>query len=175
MVQMTNEYFSGMKITTIIYDIFFRQLRVVNGFPHQGARPTCDCISGPRLIPAVSWGHPAYIMRALPHVGLSISGRCATTPPWILGLRATQHRTLFGLNFNRGEVSSPTHPDYPSFLNWPETSAVQVHYSRSTVMHWLHKCSAQYSALMLKPGEHGARAENYTIYSIMILRQFCLV
>ena len=25
---------------------------------------TCDYIFGPRLIPAVSWGHPAYIMHS---------------------------------------------------------------------------------------------------------------
>ena len=39
-------------------------------------------------------------MRSLPNVGLPISGRCATTPPWILALWATEHHTrmLFGLN-----------------------------------------------------------------------------
>ena len=71
---------------------------IKGGFPQQGPRPTCDCISGPRLIPAVSWGQPAYIMRALRHVGLPISGRCATTPPLILGLGAARTRsTPFGL------------------------------------------------------------------------------
>ena len=53
----------------------FHQLK--GGFPQQVPRPTCDCISDLRRISAVSWGHPAYIMRALPHVGLPISGRCA--------------------------------------------------------------------------------------------------
>ena len=43
--------------------LFFSIIK--GGFPQQGPRATCDCISGPRLIPAVSWGHPAYIMRAL--------------------------------------------------------------------------------------------------------------
>ena len=47
---------------------FFSSIK--GGFPQQGPRPAYDCISGPRLIPAVLWGHPAYIMRALPRVGM---------------------------------------------------------------------------------------------------------
>ena len=66
------------KLTKICLEIFFSSIK--GGFPQLGPRPTCDCISGPRLIPAVSWCHPAYIMRALPHVCLPISERCATTP-----------------------------------------------------------------------------------------------
>ena len=78
-------------LNNIQYTYFFLSMK--GDFPQQGPRPTCDCISGPRLIPAVSWDYPTYIMRALPHVGLSISGRCAITPPWILGLWAILHRT----------------------------------------------------------------------------------
>ena len=50
----------SVDITLCIY--FFSS--ITGGFPQQGSRPTCDCISDPRLIPAVSWGHPTYIMRA---------------------------------------------------------------------------------------------------------------
>ena len=95
----------------------------INGsFPQQGPRPTCDCISGPRLIPAVSWGYPAYIMRALLHVGLPISGNQEDAQSHHHGSSeptriARARRMPFGLNVKGGEVSSPTHPahlDYSS-------------------------------------------------------------
>ena len=67
------------------YDILL--LSSIKGdFPQQGPRYTCDCISGPRLIPAFLWGHPAHIMRARGSAHIRKSGRCTTTPPWILGL-----------------------------------------------------------------------------------------
>ena len=72
-------------------------------FPTTGLRPTFDCISSPRRISAVSWAHPAYIMRALPHVSLPISWRCAS--PHHHGFWASEpsstaraRPTLFGLN-----------------------------------------------------------------------------
>ena len=84
--------------------MFFYQLK--GDFPQQGPRPTCGCISGQRRISAVSWGNPAYIMRALRHVGLPISGRCASLHhhgSWADGLPSTARarRTTFG------------QPDYP--------------------------------------------------------------
>ena len=95
----------------------FHQLSIKGGFPQQGPRPTCNCISGPRLIPAVSWGHPAYIMRALPHVGLPISENQEDAQPYHYGSWASEPHSIararrmpFGLNVKGGEVSSPTHP-----------------------------------------------------------------
>ena len=95
--------------------IFFSSIK--DGFPQQSPRPACDCISGPRLIPAVPWGHPAYIMRALPHAGLPISGNQEDAQPHHHGSWASEPHSIararhmpFGLNVKGGEVSSPTHP-----------------------------------------------------------------
>ena len=124
--------------------MFFSSIK--GGFQQQSPRPTCDCISGPRLIPAVLWSHPAYIMRALPHVGLPYQEirkmHNHTTmdpgPLWHTAPHAHDARPL-DLTLRVGGFQ-PAHPDYSSFPNWPETRAVQVHY-RSTVMHRLHTCS----------------------------------
>ena len=61
------KYKSSPFLTVYRFNVFLSSIK--GGFSQQGPRSTSDCISGTRLIPAVSWGHPAHIMRAMPHVG----------------------------------------------------------------------------------------------------------
>ena len=76
-----------------------------------------------------SWGDPTCTMRALPYVGLPISGECV--PPHHHGPRvsespSTARRTPFGCKFKGGKVSSPTHPAHPycpSFQIWCQKPA----------------------------------------------------
>ena len=59
-----------------------------------------------------SWGHPAYTMRALPYVGLPISGGCVPLHhhgSCVSESPSTARRSSFGCKFKGGEVSSPTH------------------------------------------------------------------
>ena len=77
---------------------------------------TCDCISGPRRIPAV--GVTRYTPCAHCRTWVyHIRGMLATTPPWILGSEspntARARRSPFGCKFKGREVSSPTHPAHP--------------------------------------------------------------
>ena len=108
---------------------------LMGGFPFTAPD---DCISGPKRIPACSWGHPTYTMRAqllytciYPCQG---PGRGMRHPCYHTtmdsGSWVPQHRTLrarpLNLTFKGGEVSSPRHlphPDYPSFHNWRQKPA----------------------------------------------------
>ena len=106
---------------------------IKGGFPQQGPRPTCecDCISGPRLIPAVSWGHPAHIMRALPHVGLPISRNQEDAQPHHHGSWASEPHSIathdacpLDLTLRVVRFPPPHTPlDYSSFRNWRQKPA----------------------------------------------------
>ena len=105
-------------IADCIEQVNYIFLSIKGWFPTTGPRPAGDCISGPRKIPAVLWGHSTYIMRALPHVGLPISGRCASphhhgplTPP------APHDARPLNLTLKVVGLPATALPDYPSFQN----------------------------------------------------------